>query len=110
VCSSDLFKIAQDINYHAPDLIVVDPEYHHEHAMELVPIEIHEVPNQEDISVEEPEEIEIVISDIAGAPPGTKDPEPIIEISEEDKEEANDSLISKCNKFYCKLKIILFVI
>lgn len=84
----------------AQELIVVDPSMIPQMGgsqMSLVPLEVSEVhPNHpeeatmEPMEVKEPGEIEIVIEDIAGAPPGTKDPEPILEVSEPEEDKSKD--------------------
>src|SRR6266481_516110 len=59
----------------AQELIVIDPASLHnisEH-MSMEPMEVHE-----------PVETEIVVEELPGAPAGTKDPEPILEVSEDD--------------------------
>jgi len=60
-----------------------------EHAMAE---HLHSLP----LEVREPGEIEIVVEELPGAPAGTKDPEPILEVMEEplhaeEKEDANDA-------------------
>jgi hypothetical protein len=80
----------------AQELIVVDPEAMHHHQMDsmsLIPLEVsEELPNfsMEPMEVSEPVEVEIVIDDIPGAPHGTPDPEPLLEVSEEDTEKKED--------------------
>lgn len=78
----------------------------------LVPLEVSEISPQhpseghmshleapENLEVSEPVDVSIVIEDLPGAPPGTTDPEPVLEVSEEDsknsKEDDNDAKKSK---------------
>jgi ElaB/YqjD/DUF883 family membrane-anchored ribosome-binding protein len=85
----------------AQELIVVDPASMGSpmgHApMQLVPLEVMDPEptkfSPEDFSpmeVSEPAEIEIVIEELPGAPKGTHDPEPILEVSEEDGKDKSD--------------------
>ena len=46
---------------------------------------------EEHIEVGEPGEIEIIVEELPGAPAGTKDPEPILEVSEEQPEDSNEA-------------------
>ena len=73
-----------DIN----DVSAMPPHHHHEGKEQLISLS--------PIEVVEPVEVEIVVDELPGAPPGTKDPEPMIEVSEEpihaeEKDDANDA-------------------
>lgn len=96
----------------AQELIVVDPSSMDlpmgDAGMQLVPLEVEDVPHEHDhghshepMEVhEEPQEIEIVM-DLPGAPPGTHDPEPVLEVMDEshdDKGEASDEDSGKAKK------------
>jgi len=66
-------------------------EVHHDHS----------TPDHGHIEVSEPIEIEIVVEELPGAPAGTKDPEPTIEVSEEPlsvKEDETDDNDAKKGK------------
>lgn len=87
----------------AQELIVVDPSMVSptgHSGMSLVPLEVSEVhpnhpqdANMDPVEVNEPVDVEIVIEDLPGAPAGTKDPEPVLEVSEpeEDKTKVDDN-------------------
>jgi hypothetical protein len=98
----------------AQELIVVDPSMGAPMGgggMELVPLEVVDSPeehgghhhHEEDFSpvevTDHPVELEIVM-DLPGAPPGTEDPEPVLEVSEpeEDKSKAMDEDPAKAAK------------
>lgn len=101
----------------AQELIVVDPAQDFpmgDAGMQLVPLEVEDPHPEHPATVEsfeplevgehdhgQPEEIEIVM-ELPGAPPGTKDPEPILEVHEdepkEDKGEAQDEDPAKAAK------------
>jgi hypothetical protein len=75
--------------------------------MELVPLEVSEVhpdhpaeATMSPLEVGEPGEISIVIEDLPGAPPGTHDPEPEphIEVHEDDKDNIDDNDAKKSKK------------
>jgi hypothetical protein len=106
-------------NSTAQQLIIVDPSmmdhsmeghsHEHNHGMELVPLEVEEVHSDYPAVVEQmevhehPEEIEIIM-ELPGAPPGTKDPEPVIEVSEhedkkDDDSDENDAKLKKNEKW-----------
>jgi ElaB/YqjD/DUF883 family membrane-anchored ribosome-binding protein len=75
----------------AQELIVVDPSMSHmEHPMSLVPLEIEDESHEHSDHMEavevddDPMEIKIIM-ELPGAPPGTKDPEPI-EVSEDEED------------------------
>lgn len=76
----------------AQELIVVEPPMGSPMGggapIQLVPLEVSDSPivNMDSIEVGEPGEVEIVIEELPGAPPGTHDPEPL-EVSEHDKDE-----------------------
>lgn len=95
--------------------LVVDPSSGSS-PMSLVPMEVsehehgHEAPhehNSEDffpMEVSEPGEVSIVIEDLPGAPPGSKDPEPEIEVSDAagpavEEPDANDAKNKKDPKW-----------
>ncbi|HEY5268027.1 MAG TPA: hypothetical protein VII94_02740 [Candidatus Saccharimonadales bacterium] len=87
----------------AQELFVIDPIS----PASQLQADVHEVHSRHDsgehhemaheLEVSEPIEIEIVVDELPGAPPGTKDPEPVLEVSEppsmhvEEKEDANDA-------------------
>lgn len=85
----------------AQELIVVDPTMVSPlgGGMSLVPLEVGDSQqhHQHQHSHSEPESMEVtdnpieveVFMDLPGAPPGTKDPEPALEVSEEDSEDKN---------------------
>jgi len=81
----------------AQELIVVDPSMVSPMggAMSLVPLEVEEVssdyPQAMDSVDINDEPIEIVM-ELPGAPPGTKDPEPVIEVSEDDSDDKNKAI------------------
>jgi len=87
----------------AQELIVIDPSMGMPMGGgSLVPLEVSEVPGphnhdhgMEPMEVGEPVEIEIVIEDLPGAPAGTHDPEPLLEVSEDDKEKDKGEVIDE---------------
>lgn len=77
-------------------------EHHHQHEGDSS-AEMHGTPSLE---VHEPVDVEIVVEEIPGAPHGTKDPEPMLEVMDEpihtdDKpaDDANDAKKSKNDKW-----------
>lgn len=106
----------------AQALIIVDPspsaEHGHGESMESAPLEVvdmnpgHEhdhnhnefmshdepVSHDESLEVSAPEDIEINVDELPGAPAGTLDPEPLIEVSEPEVQEATDPESSKPKK------------
>lgn len=89
----------------AQQLYVIDPvspasqlPAHDEHSVSAIPPH-HEHEGEEQLmsfgplEVTEPGEIEIVVEELPGAPPGTKDPEPELEVRDEtlEVEDAGDS-------------------
>jgi len=87
----------------AQELVVVDPDMVQEMPMSLIPLEVFDnVPSEEPLEVcEDPGVIEIVVEELPGAPPGTKDPEPVLEVEEEpeDKKDENDLQPKKPEKW-----------
>lgn len=93
----------------AQELIVVDPSMDssmgHGHSMPLIPLEVTDVPEDYPAVVEplvevhdEPEpDLEIVL-DLPGAPPGTPDPQPLIEVVDEEHGKDEDEAKDKGNK------------
>jgi len=83
---SNLFSEGQQLfvveSPQLPVLEVVDPESSSEECLE----------------VEEPGEVSIVIEELPGAPSGTKDPEPILEVVEPDESELNQNPADKKNE------------
>lgn len=88
----------------AQELIVLEPTAPHPIADAhdtLIPLEVidthaPEAPSSENIEVCEPVDIHIVVEDLPGAPGGTKDPEPVLEVHEEDeKSDENEAKKSK---------------
>jgi hypothetical protein len=90
-----------------PELIVVDPSGEPIRDMSIVPLEVsekdhshhdtdhdtdHDSHDEPSLEVSEPGEISIVIDELPGAPSGTKDPEPVMEVSEEDTEKDDNDL------------------
>lgn len=85
----------------AQEIVVVDPASMgdaNNSGMSLVPLEImdslpeHSHSHQEPMEVhDEPHEIEIVM-ELPGAPAGTKDPEPVLEVSEHDQEDKSEAV------------------
>src|ERR1700682_5460976 len=84
----------------AQELIVIDPamfsnmsEHTHNEPLEVS----EELPpiSMEPMEVSEPVDIEIVVEELPGAPSGTKDPEPILEVSEEDTKEDENKAETK---------------
>jgi hypothetical protein len=83
----------------AADRTRVDSHSTSEHQHHLPQQLMHEMKHPfggAQLEVTEPVDIEIVVEEIPGAPPGTKDPEPIIEVAEEplhaeEKEDDNDA-------------------
>lgn len=82
----------------AQELLVVDPSMlsSMDNEMSLVPLQVEEVHPDYPAEVEpeisaEPAELEIVM-ELPGAPPGTKDPEPVLEVSEEDDSDKNKAV------------------
>lgn len=81
----------------AQEFIVVDPSMDHQmdNRMSLVPLEVEDVPSDYPAVVEsieahdDPIELEITM-ELPGAPPGTKDPEPVLEVSEHDEKDKNE--------------------
>jgi hypothetical protein len=90
------------IEIFAEELEMFEPSHENTHVMHLVPLEVSEVPSEhlEQMEVHEHPNEEIVIElGLAGAPHGTKDPEPVLEVSEEDtKEEKTDENDAKPKK------------
>ena len=90
----------------AQELIVVDPSSMGSpmEGMPLIPLEVLDSPmehvDMSPMEVSEPNnEIEIVIEELPGAPAGTHDPEPVLEVSEEDSDKSNlDENDAKKNK------------
>jgi len=77
----------------AQEVIMVDPskESLMGGALSLVPLEVKEVSSdcgpEEFVEIsDEPLELQIVM-ELPGAPPGTKDPEPVLEVTEEEEDE-----------------------
>lgn len=94
----------------AQELFVLDPAMGppmgDDNGLQIVPLEVAEVPSDYPATVEpmevhdQPVELEIVM-ELPGAPPGTKDPEPILEVVEpehEDKSKAQDEDPAKAAK------------
>lgn len=85
----------------AQELIVVDPAMVSPMggSMSLVPLEVEDVSSDypavmEPVEVsDEPVDLQIVM-ELPGAPPGTKDPEPVLEVSEEDENEDKNKAIT----------------
>lgn len=84
----------------AQEIIVVDPAMGPsmgDHGMQIIPLEVYDVPSDHP-AVMEPMEVHDepleIVMDLPGAPPGTKDPEPVLEVCEpepeEDKSKAQD--------------------
>lgn len=79
------------------------------HSVEAMPPHMHEGEEQllslSPLEVAEPVDVEIVVEELPGAPAGTKDPEPIIEVAdepiraEEKPEDANDAKKKKNDKW-----------
>jgi len=101
-----LQSIAQELVVMDPSMI---PEMGSEEPMSIVPLEVSEIHENyppsaivEPMEVHEPEDLEIVIDGIPGAPEGSKDPEPILEVSEsepeEDKSKVDDNEAKKSKK------------
>jgi hypothetical protein len=67
----------------------------------MVPLEVSEAPmfhphgDMEPMEVSEPVDVEIVIEELPGAPPGTHDPEPVLEVSEDDKDKDKGEVIDE---------------
>jgi len=86
----------------AQQLYVIDPTSpasqlpaHDNHSVQAIPAHIQHEGDEElmvgaPLEVTEPGEIEIVIEDLPGAPPGTKHPEPEIEVHDETLEVKDD--------------------
>lgn len=91
------------LHSNAQELLVVDPS---SFDMSSLPSHLevgHESTNSLEhspvLEVAEPIDIEIVVEELPGAPPGTKDPEPVLEVKEEDrKEDNNDAKKPKKNE------------
>ena len=95
----------------AQELVVVDPGFAPEHSYMEEPIEVSMPAMIENDSsnleiIDQPsDDIVITLSDIPGAPVGTKDPEPELEVSEEikeddsKKEDENDAKSKKNEKW-----------
>lgn len=84
----------------AQELIVVDPSRDY-NAMSLVPLEMVQPTvesNMEDPMEVHNQPIEIVIEDLPGAPPGTHDPEPLLEVLEHDEEKPDENDAKKSKK------------
>jgi ElaB/YqjD/DUF883 family membrane-anchored ribosome-binding protein len=84
----------------AQELIVLEPVAEAPHGMSMVPLEVmDEAPAQHmdmsPLEVGEPGEIAIVIDDLPGAPRGTSDPEPLLEVVEEEKKDDENEAKSK---------------
>lgn len=94
----------------AQELVVIDPGMGHAQPMggplSLIPLEVVDMSSHQDdhahhstdesLEVSEPVDVEIVVDELPGAPAGTKDPEPILEVEEEpEKEDENDAASSK---------------
>jgi hypothetical protein len=78
----------------AQELIVVDPAMGFPmggDTMSLVPLEVEDHSHEPVEVHDHPEEIEIVM-DLPGAPPGTKDPEPVLEVSEPDEQKTDEDM------------------
>lgn len=89
----------------AQELIVVDPSalniVDSGHQSDSSPLEVVDLSHDhhdahtsgqeslENIEIGDPQDIEIVVDELPGAPAGTKDPEPVIEVVEEQQEAAD---------------------
>jgi hypothetical protein len=95
----------------AQELIVIDPagSMPEGNEMSMIPLEVFDAPPAEHmehsptLEVGEPEDIELVIEELPGAPSGTHDPEPVLEVSEEKENDKssldeNDAKKSKKNE------------
>lgn len=86
----------------AQEFIVVDPSMDHnmDNKMSLVPLEVEDIHSDYPAVVEsieahdDPIELEITM-ELPGAPPGTKDPEPVIEVSEHDKDDDKNKAVDE---------------
>ncbi len=93
----------------AQELIVLEPAPDmNNHEMSMIPLEIIDGPaevgshfDMSPLEVNEPGEISIVIDDLPGAPRGTSDPEPLLEVVEEEdkKEDENEAKSKKPEKW-----------
>jgi hypothetical protein len=91
----------------AQELIVVDPSMgpSMDHGMSLIPLEVHDVPDDYPATVEpsvevhdHPEADLEIILDLPGAPPGTPDPQPLLEVVDEDSKHDEDEAKDKGKK------------
>lgn len=89
-------------------LLVIDPSVLQMgvNPMEMAPLEVEEthsghhaeLKDEAPMEVSEPGEVSIVIDDLPGAPSGTHDPEPVLEVSEEDDKNKIDENNAKPKK------------
>lgn len=95
------------LNSFAQEILSIsdDSENHSENVFPLEIVEVQPIHSSDESEEHElhlePEEFQIIIDELPGAPPGTKDPEPVLEVSlpeEEVKEDENDAKKSKKNE------------
>jgi hypothetical protein len=84
----------------AQELFVIDPI---SPASQLPTFDTHMLSDLNPIEVAEPGEVDLVVDELPGAPPGTKDPEPMLEVSDdqihvEERPDANDAKKGKDGK------------
>lgn len=89
----------------AQELIVLEPTMpSHMGNDSVIPLEVVEMHgdrppvDMEPMEVEGPQDIELVVEELPGAPAGTSDPEPVLEVEEEDSKDANNDDDSKKSK------------
>lgn len=91
----------------AQELIVLEPTVSQQHASghdSLVPLEVvdmngDEPPvSMEHMEVSEPVDVQIVVEDLPGAPPGTHDPEPVLEVHEDEGKVVDENEAKKSKK------------
>ena len=88
----------------AQELIVLEPTVPQHGGMDsLVPLEVVDMNPEPPVSMEsmevaEPVDVQIVVEELPGAPTGTSDPEPVLEVTEDDSKKKDDENDAKKSK------------
>jgi hypothetical protein len=89
----------------AQELIVLEPTSPaHFGGNSMIPLEVVDTPDEPfhmdeaPMVVDEPVEVELVVEELPGAPDGTHDPEPVLEVEEDPKESKEDDNDAKKSK------------
>lgn len=87
--------MAEPMHQHQENLLEVSEHDHPEHSEKHQHGHEH---SEHNLQVEEPLEMAIMVGDIPGAPEGSKDPEPVLEVSEEEPLKVEDDNEAKSAK------------